>query len=251
MNSISFKIVVFFSLFAIGCSPAYYKPNLMTTPNFREKGEVHLAGHWADAGYDVEAAYAITNNIFVQGSIMVQSAKGSSSSSSSGSSNQTAYTVKGQLGEVAVGYFMPVKKYGTLSVCGGYGSGYVNNNWATDGTSSANISKLFIQPSIGVRRKRFDLILSAKLANLTYSNLSQNYKQQSFVEQFNALKSPIPIFESATVLRFGSENIKVQLSASSVSLLKRNESFRYEGSSLGLGLCVQLNPKKDFKTPAQ
>lgn len=249
MNTISFKIVVFFSLFAIGCSPAYYKPNLMTTPNFREKGEVHLAGHWADAGYDGEAAYAITNNVFIQGSIMVQSATGSSSSSSS--SNQKSYTVKGQLGEVAVGYFMPVKKYGTLSVCGGYGGGYVNNNWAADGSSSANISKLFIQPSIGVRRKRFDLVVSAKLANLTYSNLSQNYTQQSFINEFNALKSPIPIFETATVLRFGSENIKVQLSASSVSLLKRDDSFRYEGSSLGLGLCVQLNPKKDFKTPTQ
>jgi hypothetical protein len=248
MNTIFVKIVVFFSLFAIGCSPAYYKPNLMTTPNFREKGEVHLAGHWADAGYDGEAAYAITNNVFVQGNIMVQSAKGSSSSSSG---NQTAYTVKGQLGEVAVGYFVPFKKYGTLSVCGGYGSGYVNNNWAADGASSANISKLFIQPSIGIRRKHFDLVVSAKLANLTYSNLSQNYTQQSFITEFNALKSSIPIFESATVLRFGSENVKVQLSASSVSLLKYNESFRYEGSSVGLGVCVQLNPKKDFKTPAQ
>jgi hypothetical protein len=249
MNTISFKIVVFFSLFAIGCSPAYYKPNLMTTPNFREKGEVHLAAHLADAGYDGEAAYALTNNVFIQGSIMVQSATGSSSSSSS--SNQKSYTVKGQLGEVAVGYFMPVKKYGTLSVCGGYGMGNVNNNWSTDGASSANISKLFIQPSIGVRRKHFDLVLSAKLANLTYSNLSQNYTQQSFITEFNALKSPIPIFETATVLRFGSENIKVQLSASSVSLLKRDDSFRYEGSSVGLGLCVQLNPKKDFKTSAQ
>lgn len=242
MNTIFIKTVAFFSLFTIGCSPAYYKPNLMTTPNFREKGEVHLAAHWADAGYDGEAAYAITNNVFVQGNIMFQSAKGSSS----GNGNQVAYTVKGQLGEVAVGYFMPVNKYGTLSVCGGYGSGYVNNNWAADGASSANMSKLFIQPSIGIRRKHFDLIVSAKLANLTYSNLSQNYKQQTFVEQFNVLKSPIPILESATVLRVGSENIKVQLSFASMSLLKRNQSFRYEGSSVGLGLCVQFNPKKDF-----
>ena len=246
MNTIFVKIVVAFSLFAIGCSPAYYKPNLMTTPNFREKGEAHLAAHWADAGYDVEAAYAVTRNIFVQGSIMVQSANGSSSS---GNGNQKAYTVKGQLGEVAVGYFMPVNKYGTLSVCGGYGGGYVNNNWAADGASSANIGKLFIQPSIGVRRKRFDLILSAKLANLTYSNLNQTYTQQSFITQFNALKNPIPILESATVVRFGGENLKVQLSLSSVSLLKKNESFRYEGGTVGIGLCLQLNPKKDFKTP--
>ena len=243
MNTIFVKIVVFFSLFAVGCSPVYYKPNLMNTPNFREKDEVYLAAHWADKGYDAQAAYALTNNVFVQGNIMFQD---NSETSSSSSTSERTTTISGQLGEVAVGYFMPVNKYGTLSVCGGYGMGHVSNNWGPQGASSANISKVFIQPSIGVRRKHFDLVASAKLANLTYSNLNQNYTNQEFINQFNTLKSAIPILESGIAMRFGGPKLKVQLSYSSVSLLKPNDSFSYEGGTIGLGLCLQFNSKKDF-----
>lgn len=247
MNIIFIKLVAFFSLFAVGCSPVYYSPNLMNMPNFREKDEVYLAGHLASGGYDAQAAYAVTNNVFIQGNVMAYNDERTAQSINA--PKETTVT-KGHLGEVAAGYFLPLNKYDIFSICGGYGMGNVNNDWATQGASSARIGKLFIQPSFGTRRKYFELIMSAKLANLNYSDFSQNYTNQEFIDQFNTLKKTISIFELGMVMRLGGENVKVQLDFTSAGLLKPNPLFRYDGGSIGIGLCLQLNPKKDFFTPS-
>jgi hypothetical protein len=243
MNSIFVKIVLFFSLFAVGCSPVYYKPNLMNTPNFKEKGEIYLAGHLGDKGHDVQAAFAVSDHIFVQGNYMVQQSEGSTLSNNT---NTKTIGTLGKMGEVAVGYFMPIDKEMTFSVCGGYGSGSVINNRTNEGSSRANIGKLFVQPTIGLRMKYFECIISAKVANLSYSNLSQNFTNQEHIRHFDALKSPIPIVEGAGIMRFGGERVKLQLQLTTMKLIGGRAAFQYDDSSLGVGVCVQLNSKKGF-----
>ncbi len=244
MNTIFVKTIVFFSLFAIGCSPVYYKPNLMNTPNFREKEEVYWAGHITDRGYNGQAAYAITEHVFIQGDYMF-SQKSESTKSSNSTIVQTSKIV-GKFGEIGVGYFQPTGKLGTFSVCGGYGFGTVINDWTNRGGSYADIHKLFLQSTFGLRGKYFEVVASVKLANLDYSSLEQNYTTSEFISQFDALKKPAIMLEPAAAMRFGGKRIKFQMALTTALLLKSSPSFKYDEGAFGVGLCLQLNPKKDF-----
>ena len=225
-----FICCIFFA--AMGCSPVYYQPNLMNTPNFREKGEVHLAASVASNGGDVQAAYAFTNHFAAQ----INFTK--ASKTVNGSNN---VAIKGQLGEVAIGYFGLLSDQLTFGVFGGYGSGKVRNDWGTRGVSLASFNKLFVQPTIGIRIKQLEFIYAIKLANLSYHNQAQNFKEQSFIDDFDALKKPIPVLESGLTFRVGGEHLKFLLQASSMRLInKSNTAFRFEPSSLGFGICLQF-----------
>jgi hypothetical protein len=246
MKTTNFNALVFCMLFAsIGCSPVYYKPTLMNTPNFREKDQVHLAANIGAAGGDIEAAYAITNHFAVQGNYMAGSRSTETTQTVGTTSTTTKKITNGGLGEVAAGYFMPLGTVGTFGLYGGYGLGKVKNDWNTEGSSSANFNKLFIQPSLGLRWDYFEVIISTKLANLNYTNLNQTFKNQTYIDQFNVLKNRIPIMETSLTLRGGGKRVKGQLQANALKILKNSiPLFQYEESSFGVGICVQLNGHK-------
>jgi hypothetical protein len=194
MATSPYKIVLFFSIFStliIGCSPVYYQPTTMNTPNFKQATEVYLAVNTTGfmeslkLGGDVQAAYAVSDHFFVQGNYMLnfQNHFGKLIDSE----------IKNQSGEIAGGYFSPLPKNWLFSLCGGYGIGNVRNNFSTAGTSTANLTKSFIQPSLGFRHENFEFIASAKYANLKYANLYQDYKNQEYIDQ---LRFSLPLFYS-------------------------------------------------------
>jgi archaellin len=243
MKPVFVKMFLFFSLIAaVGCAPVYYKPNLMNVPNFCNKEEAFLVANLSDAGYELQAAYAVTDHIGVQ----VNYATFSSKKKSESTQNSTPQNVTtGLLAEGAIGYYKPFGEGFAFGIYGGYGVGSVQNNWNTQGSSSANLSKIFIQPTLGLKAKYFEWVISAKLANLTYSKLRHNYTNGEFINQFNVLRNSIPIWETAGIVRFGGKHVKLQLQTVIASTLNSTKpKFSMEGSSFGVGLCVQLNNQK-------
>ncbi len=252
MKSIFLNILLIISLLAVGCSPVYYKPNLMNIPNFQKKDDVYLAAHLGGGVGDVQAAYAVGNHVAILGNYTQFSNTQEDGNAANSGETKTTKT-RGNIAEFAVGYFTPISENFTFALYGGYGSGSVENDWNVRGNSQADVKKLFVQPTFGVKFKNWEFVAGYKLANLTYYNLNQNYTEQAFIDNFEVLKRPIPILESGYAVRFGFEKVKFQLQLASVRLINapsKTESgpkFSFESASIGVGICVQLNTKKSVK----
>lgn len=251
MATFSLKIALFLSFFAtlIGCSPTYYKVNLINAPNFREKGQTHLAAHIGGYGAEVQAAYAITDHLAIQGNYekgeYVRTTTTSTSLFSSSTTTKTTST-EGALGEFAIGYFKPLNESIAMGLYGGYGSGRVDNNWDFEGASSAKLRKYFLQGTVGTNDENFQVIGSAKLARLNYYDLRQTYTNQGYIDAFNVLKSPLTVVELGAVIRVGFKHVKFQLQGNFISSSTiTNPQFQPEALSIGLGICVQLGGNKN------
>jgi cell division protein YceG involved in septum cleavage len=247
MKSLSFKIVLFFSFFQlIGCSYAYYRPTVMNIPNFKEKNEVLFAVNAnttsQSTGVDVQAAYAITNHLVVQGNYMSISDDVKTWGFLSGS-----YDIKRSFscGEYAAGYFTPINQTGTFSIVGGYGFGKMENV-INQGKYSADFNKMFIQSSFGLREENIELVGSLKLSTLNYTNI--NHIEDSYGNEiYNALNSTTPILEGGGILRFGGKGVKLQLQATTATSLVSKPSFEYDWLTLSAGICVQVGTKRKSK----
>lgn len=241
------KLLVFLSLLAtVSCGPTYYKATMMNVPNFKEKGEAHFATNLGTSNVfysfhgDVQGAYAVTNHLAIQGNYMI-------------GSDVVRYRTFGfndvetqrffSLGEAAIGYFEPLDKSGTFSVFGGYGAGKVSNDVQLAGASSADLSKLFVQSSVGIRDENIEFIGSAKLSALNYTNRKQTLKDQFDIDRFNALSSTIAMLETGLVIRFGGEKVKFQMQGTTALQLVQKPLFMYSPLTLSAGVCFQLNTK--------
>jgi hypothetical protein len=247
MKPIFVKMLLFFSLIsAVGCSPVYYKPNLANVPNFREKGQAYLAAHITNGG-EIQAAYAVNEHFAVLANY--ETAENPRTTTYSELFSSTIITkktnTKGALGEFAVGYYAPLDKHLAWGLYGGYGSGYVENNWDFEGASSGKMRKYFLLSTLGLGNKYVEFICSAKLARLNYYDLRQNYKVQEYIDAFNVLKTPTTIVEIGSTLRFGLKNIKIQVQTNLMIIRKVSvPEFPSYPFSVGLGVCTQLNTKR-------
>jgi hypothetical protein len=244
MKPIFVKMLLFFSLIsAVGCSPIYYKPTLMNVPNFRESRELFVAGNVGSSGTDAELAYAVSNHFAIQGNYM----EAYEEASSIGPPPTLKYTGEGNLTEFAAGYFTKIVNFPRLgfSICGGYGLGKVLNDRDIDGASSAKFNKSFIQQTLGFRDKNVEIIASVKFAKLKYTNLIQNYARQSLVDDFDALKNPIGIIEMGLIGRLGFRGFKFQSQINSTKLLSNSPLFKYDEGAVSVGICIQLNTKRN------
>jgi hypothetical protein len=244
------KTLLLLSLLStIGCSATYYKPNVMNMPNFKEKNEVFLSANLATSDFfyafegDVQAAYAVTKHLGIQGNYM------------RGSDIVYEYRYQGSdeikrffsCSEAAVGYHTIYSDYLTFSVFGGYGRGRAENEVKNNGKSSADFSKLFIQPSAGFRMENVEFVISAKLASLNYKNSTQSLTEQSRRDNFFALQNTIPVVETGWMMRVGSDKLKFQLQATTATALGPNPLFQYSPLTLSTGFTVQLNTKPESK----
>ena len=240
-------------LLNIGCGSTYYKPTSMNTPNFKEKNELFLAAnaHASLRGGDVQAAYALTDHFAVQGNYMKNLAEHNSSGGSFLNSYSIKITKEITFGECAIGYFMQRNNFGTFSLFAGYGRGKVSNVIENRGQATADFSKVFVQSSLGFREKYAELVCSAKLATLQYTNVNHTYTSTDAINNLNALKNTIPILELGTVMRFGSEKIKGQMFLTGVTKLGGSNLFEYDYFTVGFGICTQLNVIRKPKKTAQ
>lgn len=212
MKNNVFNQILPLSLVAVimgACSPLYYSPNTQNVPMLKEKGEVAVNVTGNTTRFELQGAYAVSDNQAAMFNLGVFPRKGST----------TANGGSGNFIEGGYGYYKPLSNDWRFETFGLLGFGSLENHFPstvtshpnTDGKITANLFKIGIQPAIGYNHKNFNFIISTRLSSLNYSNIQGNLfyngmNQQSFLE---SAKSNL-LFEPAITLRAGGENIKFQ-----------------------------------------
>ena len=128
---------------------------------------------------------------------------------------------KGNYYDGAIGYFKPVKKYGVFEIYGGI--------------------KVFVQPSIGLTFKGFDIAASTRVCVLTFNSvLNQISGNVSENSALNNISNQSHLFlEPAITIRGGWKYVKLQLQASTSSYFN-NPDLHFETYHIGIGLYIAI-----------
>jgi hypothetical protein len=168
------KVFIGLSLFALlvstSCAPVYV-PTKNNVPLLSGKGE--FQGYvGAGVGFNVQSAYALTDNIGVAANYLY---------AKSGGRNNDNDSFKHQAGELAIGFYKNIRSDLCFEVYTGVGIGKGNADQAGDflsSTISANskYNKFFIQPAVGSTEKwlRWNVSLKCSLVDFTSINVQES-----------------------------------------------------------------------------
>jgi len=167
-----FKFIYFLFLLATlllgSCNVKYYSPNTHNVPLLREKGEfkTSFSGDFDHA--ELQGAVAVTNNLGIQANATFFNPNIESRPRQS----------NGRLFEIGPGLQIPLKNDFIFELYTLYGAGSlvndfsINNQWDNEfGVLNADIQKLSLQPSIGLRVPRMAGAISFRFAQVTYRNV--------------------------------------------------------------------------------
>ncbi|WP_298542340.1 hypothetical protein [uncultured Aquimarina sp.] len=158
VNLNNFFVYTYLIFIIQSCSSAYV-PNTVNTPLFSKKGEVQAAIHTGTSGIDPQVSYAITNHMGIQ---------------INGSFFNNASQVSGKLYdhqyiELAPGYYTKISEIFRFETYLGFGLGRLqpereNDLW--DVNSNINMSRVFIQPSVGLTNNIVDASFTTRFATV-------------------------------------------------------------------------------------
>jgi hypothetical protein len=214
---------VFFVL--ASCSPEYI-PNVVNTPMFDEQGELQANLSAGVSGTDVQAAYALTDNVGVM----------LNSSFNRQVSDTTEDYHKHTILEFGLGYYGSISDYGRYEIYGGYGAGrikgYDEDNIFDSQITDATFGKIFLQPSFGFKSNYFDGSMGARIAlvRVDYKNDSEGLS-----EKFH------PFVEPVITGRLGIKNVKVVSQVGLSFPFKDEHVFDYQPFIFSLGLHFRIN----------
>ena len=232
-------VIITFFIFAIlisSCSHYYYIQNIQNVPLFKEKNELcatmALGGGDEVSTKEVQAAYSITKNIAVMADFM-------SASGGNVSSNNWG---KGMYLDGAVGYYKSLNDIGVFEIYGGIGTSNQHHQYSTgnhnDGTADLSFTKIFLQPSLGLTFKAFDIAISTRFSKLSFNKVDNQINLNNY-EIYNldtiALNRNSFLIEPALTLRGGWKFIKLQLQFSYTNNLT-HQNLKFENSNVSLGL---------------
>lgn len=161
-----YRLLVLLALVATSCAPTYVS-NSRNVPMFAEAGE--FAGSVAlSSGVDVQTAYSLTDNVALMANANILSQK-------STTDDDKSYTRKNTFFEGGIGYFNRTKQR-RLEFFAGYGAGtrtsyetfYFFQN-ALPLVADSKYSRIFIQPSIGTNKKKFNIAATLRLSMVNYN----------------------------------------------------------------------------------
>jgi hypothetical protein len=221
---LSFLIILGLS----SCSPEYI-PNLANTPMFDEKGEIQANVTGGVSGTDIQGAYALSDNI----GVMVNTSFNNETSDTSEDYH------KHQIYELALGYYGDISDYGRFEVYGGFGTGNIkayNENLEFDNPrSDATFTRLFVQPSLGMKSDIFDGNLATRLA-IVKVNYAEEIDGQE--EKFK------PFIEPVLTGRLGYKYVKLVSQIGLSIPLTQDYVFDHQPFIFSLGLHFNINPIK-------
>lgn len=219
-------------------TPRYvYSPSAHNVPAFTKKGDTKLAVNYslnaADntvkdsipikakaRGYDVQAAYAVTNNWAIQLNQFHRTER-NTGDFNAGYRDSVVINYTRNLTEIGVGYFHALNenKRSFFQVYGGVGFGKssftdngrdYNNGYRTR-FHSMKVTKIFIQPSFTVRSKgNFAATLSSRHSFIYFKNINTNYSAAELDNyKLDSLSySPRVFWEPAMLYNFGFKKLK-------------------------------------------
>ena len=197
-------------LFINACSPIYYVPNSQNVPLFTEKGEGRISASFVTSdnasGINFSGAHSFSQHFGAIGNIFLVGVDGLF---------PDRKTRKGHLIDAGLVYFLPFGNIMVFESTAGFGGGAATNRDNNDygyGDSKVNFTNFYLQPSIGLASKNFDLALSTKYSILSYHNLTIYSPQTSNDGDYSYPDSKAySLLEPAITARVGWKHVKLQL----------------------------------------
>lgn len=205
-----------------------YIPTTHNSPMLSNKDEFQVSA-LVGTGVNLQSAYAVTDHVglMLNGFFLSSNKEIDLGSDSTKKINELWLTF-----EAGAGYFTKVLDVFTFEIYAGGGTGRVpgdfrNVNYTYDGTQTAPMSKLFIQPAIGFRSKIVDISGVTRFSAITMNNQMWYF------------------FEPGVVAKLGYKNFRF---IGSVGLSKPMEklvesTWDYMPVSMGLGLQYNIGRK--------
>jgi hypothetical protein len=180
-----------------------YSPAPPNNPYFREKGESKLAAYYSvggdddesadeyNEGFDLQAAYAISNHFALTADYFKRNEKDSIDNYDRSYFDLSAVRYRRHLTNFGGGYFTPITndKKITINVFGGYGFGKfsftdvgISNGTNYSRQYSSDMNRWYIQPSINFfPTGYFRTGLISKFSRVHYSNISTSYTPDELI----------------------------------------------------------------------
>jgi hypothetical protein len=228
-----------------GCSHYYYVANTKNVPLLREKNESRVSLTYGEGdeskSMDIQAAYAVSDKIGIMANFM--SAKGGDDS------GQNPDWANGTYFDGAVGYYKPISSFGVFEIYGGYGASSQHHQYNTNETADLRFTKVFLQPSIGLTGKWYEIAFSLPLSRVSFNEIN-DYTTSGEHQGLDKLSSQGPscIVEPAFTIRGGWKYIKLQFQyVHVVNLTNQYLPFERDKISLGVHFSIARRYGNDFQ----
>ncbi len=240
-------LVVTCSLLFTSCAQYYYAPNSNNIPLLSEKEAKINAQYSAGLisnGFECQSAFAISRHFGGMMNTMIGGSNDDDYGLSSGKT-QTKFI------EIGAGYFTPIQATSLVfETYGGIGTGGVNNIYTGEGKSKVRFTKIFVQPTFGIKVKGFEFGVSTRLnwVKQKVASVSGSKTNDYFAVMDEISKSPKSFhIEPSLVMRFGGEKFLIQLQYTGFSNLSTLdfEALRETGYfSIGFSIPIKYKQPK-------
>jgi hypothetical protein len=206
-------------------------PNIHNIPLFKERNEftatLTVGGQPLSAeSIELQGAYSITDKTSVMADFML------------GEDNR----YRDLYFDVGYGYYKPFGKYGVFEISSGLALDYryAQHSDNSNYSSSTWFVKPFIQPSIGLTNRGFDIALSGRICALKYFGFAKsNYN-------YEYLNKTYYFIEPALTVRFGWKWIKYQMQfCQSLDIMNLKFSTSRINLSMGWSLDIADRIRRD------
>lgn len=197
MKRLNLYCIFAFILFTYSCKPVYI-PNVLNMPYMSEQGQVNVGLYTGTNGFDLQGAYAITDNIAVM-------ANGSYADRDA-SDTSFVNDHKHKFGELGAGYFLPFGA-GRFELYGGAGGGTSESydnffSPSKEVMAKATYSRYFFQTNIGASAKNIEGGLGLRFSFLNFSKIVSD--NQEYTDGLSRA-----YMEPVLNLKIGGEQLKV------------------------------------------
>lgn len=224
MKNIYLSGLLLFTLSITSCTRYYYKPSGVNVPLLTNAGDVHLDvnGSFNSETYDngnnsnsmniigVEASGSPINHLGLMANYYGYNFSTTSPDYANGNVNANANLFEFGVGGYYAAGGQKVKM--VVDLYGGAGFGTIRSD------INADVTRLFLQPGIGMRSHWFDVAFTPRLVNLSYSNFSANGRDYTYLRDRGLIDDggtridgrSYVFFEPAITMRAGYKFAKVQ-----------------------------------------
>lgn len=227
---------------------AHYSVNLGENKQFDKFGRVNQ-GH----GLDLQAAYAVTSHLALQGGYATRNEKNYADYSVN-SADTSLISYQRHSAEFGVGYFtyMTARRNAVFQVFGGISLGrstftdrFLKEPAAPEKFHRMDVTRLYLQPAIVIQAGQvYTTALSSRISMVYFRNISTNYsaeEQSSY--QLDQLRNPAKIFwEPAFINYFGLKKLpglKLELQCG-LAFLMTQRFVDYRSFNFSAGLVADL-----------
>lgn len=186
--------VLLLGIFIQSCSSSYYASNANVSM-FKAKNELKGNMGISPSSANIDLSYSITDNFMVAGSAFGFIQKETSVL------NKTYKASHGYSFSIAPGYYMPFGHQGVLEVLAGYGYNYSNSH-----DVNGNFHKFYIQPSIGISKRYFEMAFTPRVTAVFINQYSfidhRDSQYDMFIEPIGTIKAGGENFKITTQLGF-------------------------------------------------